>query len=96
VTAAAFIEAIGAAYYDTRDHELLTPIRAAADWFLGDNRRGEAIYQFATGGCYDAVTASGLNRNQGTEATAYCLIAFATLHRLAGMDASVGPEDVRG
>ncbi|UCH84698.1 MAG: glycosyltransferase family 4 protein [Candidatus Latescibacterota bacterium] len=96
VTAASFIEAIGAAFYDSRDRELFGPIRAAADWFLGDNRRGEAIYQFATGGCYDAVTASGLNRNQGTEATAYCLIAFATLHRLAGMDASAAPEDAMG
>ena len=96
VTAAAFIEAIGAAFYDNRDPDLLQPIRTAADWFLGDNRRGTAIYQFATGGCYDAVTASGLNRNQGTEATAYCLIAFTTLHRLAGLDSSVGPEDVTG
>jgi hypothetical protein len=94
VTAASFIDALGAAFYDRRKKELLKPIRAAADWFLGDNRRGEAIYQFATGGCYDAVTASGLNRNQGTEATAYCLIAFTTLHRLAGMDASAVPEDV--
>ncbi|MEJ2720864.1 MAG: glycosyltransferase family 4 protein [bacterium] len=96
VTAATFIEALGAAYYDGRDRAFLKPIRRAADWFLGDNRRGEAVYQFATGGCYDAVTASGLNRNQGTEATAYCLIAFTTLHRLAGMDVSAGAEDLLG
>ncbi|UCG52669.1 MAG: glycosyltransferase family 4 protein [Candidatus Latescibacterota bacterium] len=90
VSAATFIEALGAVFYDERDRALLGPIRAAADWFLGDNRKGTAIYDFSTGGCHDAVTASGLNRNQGTEATVFCLIAFSTLHRLAGMDASEG------
>ncbi len=88
ITAAAFIEALGAVFYAERDRELLYPIRAAADWFLGDNRKREALYEFSTGGCHDAVTASGLNRNQGTEATVFCLLAFTTLHRLAGIDAA--------
>jgi len=92
VTTATFIEALGAAFYDGRDRDLLDPIRAAADWFLGVNRKGEALYEFSTGGCHDAVTASGLNRNQGTEATVYCLLAFTTLHRLAVVDAAHGPD----
>ena len=61
-------------------------LRAAADWFLGANKRSESLYDFNSGGCHDALTASGLNYNQGTEATVSCLIAFLTLHHLAGDD----------
>jgi hypothetical protein len=43
------------------------------------------VYDFATGGCHDALTAAGVNRNQGTEATLYCLLAFLTLQRLASV-----------
>lgn len=85
-SAASFIEALGAVYYDGRDSELLAPIRNAADWFLGANRKGVPLYELSTGGCHDAITASGLNQNQGTEATAYCLIALTSLHRLAGIE----------
>ena len=91
LTAATFIEALGAAYYPNRDPNVLQPIRAAADWFLGNNRIESPLYDFATGGCHDALTASGVNRNQGTEATAYCLLAFLTLHQLAGLEASPKP-----
>jgi hypothetical protein len=88
-TAAAFIEALGAVFYAGRDEALLGPIRSATDWFLGVNRIGESLYDFATGGCHDALTAAGLNLNQGTEATACCLLAFLTLHRMAGLDTAV-------
>jgi hypothetical protein len=43
------------------------------------------VYDFSTGGCHDALTASGLNRNQGTEATMWFLLSFLTLHRLASV-----------
>jgi glycosyltransferase involved in cell wall biosynthesis len=86
VSAAVFIEALTAVYRSTKDDGVLKPIRAAADWFLGANRLGVAMYDFSTGGCYDAMMATGLNRNQGTEATVYCLLAFTTLHDLAGAD----------
>jgi hypothetical protein len=91
-TAATFIEALGAVYYDGRDQDLLTPIRSAADWFLGVNRLGEPLYDFATGGCHDALTATGLNQNQGTEATVQCLLAFLTLHRISGLDTAADTE----
>jgi hypothetical protein len=84
-SAAAFIEALGAEFHLSRDNELLKPIRAATDWFLGANRVGMPLYDFSTGGCHDALTASGLNRNQGTQATVFCLLAFLTLHRIASI-----------
>jgi hypothetical protein len=86
VSAAVFIEALTAVYRSTKDAGVLKPIRAAADWFLGANRLGIAMYDFSTGGCYDAMMATGLNKNQGTEATVFCLLAFLTLHELAGVD----------
>lgn len=87
VSAAAFIEALGALYENRRDNDLLSSIRVAADWFLGANGEGEALYDFTTGGCHDAITASGRNMNQGPEATSFCLLAFLSLHRIAGLDA---------
>jgi hypothetical protein len=86
VTAAVYIDALGAAYRLDRDEDLIHSIRSAVDWFLGANHLGLPLYDFATGGCHDALTASGLNRNQGTEATMYCLLAFLTLHRLASVE----------
>ena len=86
VSAAVFIEALGAEFQNTRARGLINSIRSAADWFLGANRVNVPLYDFSTGGCYDALTASGVNRNQGTKASLYCLLAFLTLHRLAAVD----------
>jgi glycosyltransferase involved in cell wall biosynthesis len=85
VTAAVYIDALGAEYRNRGEEELLHSIRSAADWFLGANRLGQPVYDFSTGGCHDALTASGLNRNQGTEATMWFLLSFLTLHRLASV-----------
>jgi len=91
VTAATFIEAFGAAYNINRTEDTLHAMRAAADWFLGANDKGTAVYDFETGGCYEALTASGLNHNQGTEATTFCLLAFLTLTRIAGIGVPTPP-----
>jgi len=93
VTAATFIEAFGAAYNIDRIEDTLHAMRAATDWFLGANGKSTAIYDFETGGCHDALTASGLNSNQGTEATTFCLLAFLTLTRIAGIGAPTRPEE---
>jgi len=86
IFAAIFIEGLGALFQNTQDPTLLEPIRRAADWFLGANRLRTALYDFSTGGCHDELTATGVNRNQGTEATVYCLLAFLTLHSLASLE----------
>jgi glycosyltransferase involved in cell wall biosynthesis len=93
ITCATFIEALGALFNDNHDPQLLLPIRAAVDWFLGANRLNKAVYNFATGGCHDAVTSAGINRNQGTEATVFCLMAFLSLNQVIGYeDASRAKE----
>jgi hypothetical protein len=87
VSAAVFIDALGAVFQDRRDKALLGPIRAAADWFLGANRLGQSLYDFATGGCHDALTPGGVNANEGTEASVFCLLSFLTLHQLSAVEA---------
>jgi len=90
--AASFIEALGALYNLGKDKALLRPMRTAANWFLGENQRGQALYDFTSGGCHDAITAGGLNQNQGTEATLNCIIAFLTLHEFIGVKPATNGE----
>ena len=90
--ASSFIEALGSLYNLGNDKALLKPMRTAANWFLGENQRGEALYDFTSGGCHDAITAGGLNQNQGTEATLHCIIAFLTLHEFIGVKSTTNGE----
>lgn len=41
----------------------------AFDWFLGRNRLGRPLYDFATGGCSDGLGTEALNDNEGAEST---------------------------
>jgi hypothetical protein len=43
--------------------------RRALEWFYGRNRLGTSLYDETTGGCFDALIAEGVNRNQGAEST---------------------------
>lgn len=87
-TCATFIEAMGAAFFNRRNPELLKPIRSAVDWFLGANQLNEPLYDFSTGGCHDSLISVGLNRNQGAEATVYCLLAFLSLNQIISLQDS--------
>lgn len=92
-TAAAFIEAVGALHERHHRPRLVDAVRSAADWFLGANRRGEHLYDFTTGGCFDALSVRGVNKNQGAQSTLWCLMAFLTLHELTtATDSARGPE----
>jgi hypothetical protein len=51
----------------------------AFSWFLGINDRGATLYDYATGGCYDGLSDSVINKNMGAESTLSWLIA---LHRM--------------
>jgi hypothetical protein len=86
VSVMSFIDALGALSKLNEDRSLLTAIRSAANWFLGENRRRTALYDFKAGSCSDALTASGPNENQGAESTLACLISFLTLYELASAD----------
>ena len=50
----------------------------AARWFLGANDTGVEMYDVATGGGRDGLTAAGANQNQGAEST---LAALSSLQK---------------
>ncbi len=49
--------------------------RRAFDWFLGENRLGQMVYDESTGGSYDGVGELHTNLNQGAESTVMYLLA---------------------
>lgn len=68
------------AYDVTQDRKYLELAGISFDWFFGRNTLGEALYDPVTGGCYDALTSSGVNSNQGAESTIACLLAQLAMH----------------
>lgn len=58
------------AFYETfNDESYLTKITIAFNWFLGNNRLNQIIYNPCTGGCYDGLEENHVNINQGAEST---------------------------
>ncbi|MFF5221905.1 glycosyltransferase, partial [Micromonospora sp. NPDC000212] len=69
IEVAAFADACATAATVTGDPGWETGVRQAVGWFLGDNDVGTAMWDPATGGGYDGLTAHGPNLNQGAEST---------------------------
>jgi glycosyltransferase involved in cell wall biosynthesis len=84
IDAAAFVLAFRCAYAITRDRHYLLRMREAFAWFLGANRLGVPIYDFATGGCRDGMGVSEVNQNQGAESTICFLISLLETLEVAG------------
>lgn len=84
IDASAFVLAFRAAYTCTRDRHYLRRMRSAFAWFLGNNRLGEPLYDFATGGCRDGMGLSHINQNQGAESTICFLLSLLKMLELAG------------
>ncbi len=74
---AAFVLAFGCAYTVTQDTHYLRRMRESFAWFLGANRLGLPLYDFATGGCRDGMGVAQVNQNQGAESTICFLMALA-------------------
>jgi len=54
----------------------------AFEWFLGRNRLGMPLYDFASGGVADGLDAHGLSVNQGTESVICYLLGLLALTQL--------------
>jgi hypothetical protein len=76
IDATALVLALSCAYSVTKDRHYLVRMHEAFAWFLGSNRLGVPLYDFATGGCYDGIGESHVNRNQGAESTVCFLMAL--------------------
>lgn len=68
VDAASVAFACYQAYTITAKSEYLELAKKAYAWYFGANICGLSLYNQNTGGCYDALTPSGVNLNQGAEA----------------------------
>ena len=53
----------------------------AFNWFLGDNRLDQIIYNPCTGGCFDGLEENNINPNQGAESTVSYLMARLTMEK---------------
>jgi len=53
----------------------------AFNWFLGENRLNQIIYNPCTGGCYDGLEENNVNLNQGAESTVSYLLARLTIDK---------------
>lgn len=82
IDAAAFVLAFRCAYTVTNDRHYLRRMREAFAWFLGANRLGVPLYDFATGGCRDGMGVSQVNQNQGAESTICFLISLLKMLEL--------------
>lgn len=74
--AQAAVEAAQSAYRVDGEEHWYRHALAAYRWFLGDNDRGVALADIATGRCRDGITARGPNRNCGAES----ILAFQLAH----------------
>jgi glycosyltransferase involved in cell wall biosynthesis len=66
-------------YDEFRDEDCRLKMETAFNWFLGNNRLHQIIYNPCTGGCYDGLEETHVNLNQGAESTVSYLMARLTM-----------------
>jgi glycosyltransferase involved in cell wall biosynthesis len=67
-------------FYDVfMDEDYRLKMETAFNWFLGNNRLHQIIYNPCTGGCYDGLEETYVNLNQGAESTVSYLMARLTV-----------------
>ena len=81
IDAGYLVEAYIAAYEVTADRRYLHLAYHAFDWFLGRNRLGFPLYDFATGAVADGLDSHGVSANQGAESIICFLLALLSLSR---------------
>jgi hypothetical protein len=83
IEVAALADACATAAGVTGDGYWLDGIERAAAWFLGENDVGAAMWDPATKGGYDGLTATGPNLNQGAESTLALISTWQHARRLS-------------
>ncbi len=67
-------------FYDVfADEDYREKMIIAFNWFLGNNRLQQIVYNPCTGGCYDGLEETHVNLNQGAESTVSYLMARLTI-----------------
>jgi len=79
-------------FYDAfRDPGYHQKMETAFNWFLGNNRLHQIIYNPCTGGCYDGLEETHVNLNQGSESTVSYLMARLTMEKYENLADPIGP-----
>ena len=74
-------------FYDLlKDEDYRLKMETAFNWFLGNNRLHQIIYNPCTGGCYDGLEETHVNLNQGAESTLSYLMARLTIEKYKDLD----------
>lgn len=74
-------------FYDVfGDEDYKSKMIIAFNWFLGNNRLHQIIYNPCTGGCYDGLEEHNVNLNQGAESTESYLMARFTIEKYQVFD----------
>lgn len=69
-------------FYDIfKTEEYRQKMETAFNWFLGNNRLHQIVYNPCTGGCYDGLEETHVNLNQGAESTVSYLMARLTIEK---------------
>jgi len=68
-------------YDEIQDIEYRKKMEIAFNWFLGENRLKQIVYNPCTGGCYDGMEETHVNLNQGAESTVSYLMARLTVEK---------------
>lgn len=63
------------AYLVTKEEHYYKRAVLSFNWFLGKNHLRQVMYDENTGGCYDGLSETSVNLNQGTESTVSYLLA---------------------
>jgi hypothetical protein len=78
IDAGAMVETAAFAYKLTSRKIYERAFRQALGWYFGLNTKNVTVYDPTSGACYDGITLSGLNQNQGAESTLSFLLGAVT------------------
>lgn len=82
VDAASIALACGEAFRATGRREYLEQAKSACEWYFGKNINRLSLYDYTSGGCYDALVPAGVNLNQGAEAVLSLCLAMQLMEDL--------------
>jgi hypothetical protein len=83
------------AYSITKEEKYLNKARQCYKWYRGYNSKGICLIDSETGGCYDGITQTGVNLNQGAESIISYSIAGLSLQKYCKAYARRGKRDGR-
>jgi len=72
------------AYKLSGKYIFLGKARTCFSWYRGLNSKNLSLVDTETGGCYDGITANGLNLNQGAESVVSFWIAYLEIEKYSG------------